>query len=510
MEQREKARDKIKGSSIIGLEELIAKVKDYNPHADFDSIRKAFEFSQIAHLGQKRASGEQYFIHPLTTASILADYKMDVVSIVVGLLHDTVEDGGVSLAEIKKFFGEEVANLVDGITRVSAIKLRGSSEEDFVENLRKMILAMAKDLRVIIVKLADRLHNMMTLQYLSEERQRKIAKETLEMYAPLAERLGMGEMKGKLEDLSFPYVYPDEYKWLVEYSRTHFKKAEEFLAKATRVVYRALAEEGIRPKISSRPKHLYSLWQKLQRPEIDRDIERVHDLAAMRVVVETVHDCYAALGVIHAMWKPVPWIGIRDFIAQPKPNGYRSIHTNVFSLHERILEIQIRTFAMHEQAENGIASHWVYSEVKSKGISDKTLEKGNVFAPDEKLAWVKQLVAWQRQMVDSQEFVSALKFDGLAHRIFVFSPKGDVFDLPVGATPIDFAYAVHTNLGDSAIGTKVNGKMVTLNHKLKSGDMVEIIKKEGTKPTEGWLDFVVTNQARRHISSYFREKNLKV
>jgi len=437
----------------------------------------------------------------------LADYKMDTVSIIVGLLHDTVEDGGVSLLEIEKEFGTEVMRLVDGVTKVSAIKLRGSSDEAFVENLRKMILAMAKDLRVIIVKLCDRLHNMMTLQYLSEERQKRIARETLEMYAPLAERLGMGEMKGRLEDLAFPFVYPEEYKWLSEYSKPYYKKAEEFLKKATRTIYKDLAEEGIKAKISSRPKHLYSLWCKLERPEIAGDIDKVYDLVAMRILVGTIKDCYAALGTVHSIWKPVPSIGIRDYIAQPKPNGYRSIHTNVFSLRERILEIQIRTFEMHEEAENGVAAHWFYSSAKSKGISDQKLEKGNLFAPSEKLSWVKQLVGWQKELVGSQEFVDALKFDGLAHRIFVFSPKGDVYDLPQNATPVDFAYCVHTKLGDETSGAKVNGKMVSLDHKLKSGDMVEIIKKEGIKPTEGWLDFVVTNMAKRKIAAYFREKN---
>lgn len=492
---------------MFNPEELIAKIREYNPGADFKAVVKAFEYSEIAHLGQKRASGEPYFTHALSTAMLLADYKVDTVSIIVGLLHDTVEDSGVSLSEIEKEFGAEVMGLVDGVTKVSAIRLRGSSDEAFVENLRKMILAMAKDLRVVIVKLCDRLHNMMTLQYMSEERQKRIARETLEMYAPLAERLGMGEMKGTLEDLAFPFVYPEEYKWLSKYSKPYYKKAEEFLKKATRTIYKDLAKEEIKAKVSSRPKHLYSLWRKLERPEIEGDIDKVYDLVAMRILVGTIKDCYAALGTVHSIWKPVPSIGIRDYIAQPKPNGYRSIHTNVFSLRERILEIQIRTFEMHEQAENGVAAHWFYSSVKSKGVSDQKLEKGNLFAPSEKLSWVKQLVGWQKELVGSQEFVDALKFDGLAHRIFVFSPKGDVFDLPQDATPVDFAYGVHTQLGDETVGAKVNGKMVGLDHKLKSGDMVEIIKKEGTKPTEGWLDFVVTNLAKRKIAAYFREKN---
>ncbi len=486
------------------LERLISKIKDYNPKADFGLIQKAFEFSQLAHLNQKRASGEPYFVHPYMTAMSLADYRMDSVSIAVGLLHDTVEDAGISLEEIRKEFGEEVVGLVEAVTKVSGIKLRGSSEEIFVENLRKMILAMARDLRAIIIKLCDRLHNMMTLRYLSPERQKKIARETIEMYAPLAERLGMGEMKGLLEDLAFPYLYPDEYRKLVDYSRPYYKKTEDFLEKATKAVYKALAGEEIKAKISSRPKHLYSLWQKLQRQEVEGDIEKIHDLVAMRVLVETVKECYASLGIIHSLWTPVPTIGMRDFIAQPKPNGYRSIHTNVFSLHERILEIQIRTFEMHEEAENGVAAHWFYASVKNQGVSGEKLK--NVFAPDEKVSWVKQLVAWQDELIDTKEFVDALRFDGLAHRIFVFSPKGDVYDLPSGATSIDFAYAVHTQLGDEATGAKANGKMVALDYKLKSGDMVEIIKKEGTKPTKGWLDFVVTNLARREISKHSKGK----
>ncbi len=480
------------------LQNLIEKIKSYNPEADLKLVEKAFEFASIAHLGQKRASGEPYFVHPFMTASILADYKMDPVSIVVGLLHDTVEDAGISLKEIEKEFGKEVSDLVNGITKVSLVKLKGSSEEVFVENIRKMILAMSKDLRVVIVKLADRLHNMMTIQYLPEERQIKLGKETLEIYAPLAERLGMGEIKGKLEDLSFPCVYPEEYKNLVNYSKPYFKKANEFLEKASRVVYRIMAEEGIKVRVMYRSKHLYSLWRKLQRPEINNDIDKIYDLVAMRILTETVRDCYGALGVVHGVWKPVPWIGISDFIAQPKPNGYRSIHTKVFSLHERILELQIRTFEMQEEAERGIASHWFYVETKSKKVTDEKLEKGGVFTP-KKLSWVKQLVAWQKELTGSKEFVEALKFDGLASRIFVFSPKGDVFDLPFGATPVDFAYAVHTKLGDETTGAKVNGKMVGLDYKLKSGDLVEILKKEGSKPTEGWLDFVVTNMAKRNI-----------
>jgi len=488
------------------IDNLIAKVQNYNSQADFALIQKAYEFAEIAHAGQKRYSGTPFIEHPLAVAEILADHKLDTASIAAGLLHDTIEDSGVSREELEKEFGSEVAQLVEGVTKIGSITLRGSSEEFFVENLRKMLLAMAKDLRVILIKLADRLHNLETLKYLPEEKQFKKAQETLEIYAPLAERLGMGDVKGRLEDLAFPYVYPKDYQWLVEYSRPHYKKAEEFLKKATRIVYKELAREGIRAKITARPKHLYSLWRKLLRPEINKDISKVYDLVAMRILVESVRECYAALGILHALWKPVPTQGISDFIAQPKPNGYRSLHTKVFSLNERILEVQIRTFEMHEEAENGIAAHWHYALEKSAGKSDTQLEKG-VFAPGEKLSWVKQLVAWQKEVVDSQEFMKALKFDALAHRIFVFSPKGDVYDLPQGSTPVDFAYAVHTNLGDRTSGARVNGKMVSLDFKLKSGDVVDIIKKESARPSEKWLRFVVTQHARHHIAKVVLKEN---
>ncbi|HUW24395.1 MAG TPA: RelA/SpoT family protein [Patescibacteria group bacterium] len=484
------------------LDSLIVKVQNHNSDADFSLIRKAYEFAMIAHAGQKRYSGEPVIIHPLAVANILADYHLGSVSIAAGLLHDVVEDSNVSLSELEREFGREIAGLVEGVTKISQIKLRGSSDEEFVENLRKMLLAMAKDLRVILVKLADRLHNMQTLQYLPLEKQFKNAKETLEVYGPLAERLGMGEIKGQLEDLAFPYVFPQDYQWVINYSKPHYRKAEEFLKKSTRVIYKELAKEGIRAKITSRPKHLYSLWQKLLRPEINRDISRVYDLVAMRILVETVRDCYAALGIIHSHWKPVPNQGISDFIAQPKPNGYRSLHTKVFSLDERILEIQIRTFEMHEEAENGIAAHWFYANEKNKSKVNQSRRDEGFFVPGNKLAWVKQLVSWQKEVVGSQEFMEALKFDALAHRIFVFSPKGDVYDLPQGATPVDFAYAIHSSLGNETQAAIINGKMVALDYKLRSGDLVKIINKEGGRPSEKWLRFVVTQQARRHIARH--------
>jgi len=488
------------------LSKLLKRVKEYNPAANFKLIKKAYQFAEIAHAGQLRLSGDPVMEHLISVAEILAELKLDSTSIAAGLLHDVIEDGGVTLEELKKEFGEEVSLLVNGVTKVGNLKLRENKEEEFVENLRKMILVMAKDLRVVFIKLADRLHNLRTLQYLPPEKQIRIAKETLEVYAPLADRLGIGEMKGKLEDFAFPYVYPKEYQTLLKYSKPYYRKAEEFLKKATRVVYKALAKEGIRAKISSRPKHIYSLWQKLKRSEINGDIGKIYDLVAMRILVETVQDCYAALGIVHSLWKPVPNLGVRDYVAQPKPNGYRSIHTNVFSLHERILEIQIRTFQMHEEAENGVAGHWYYASAKSKGVSAEKLERGDLFVPGEKLSWVKQLVGWQKEIVESKEFMEALKFDALAHRIFVFSPKGDVYDLPAGATPVDFAYAVHTELGNAIDGAKVNGKLVPLSSKLKSGDIVEVINKKNSQPSKKWLEFVVTRTAKKEIEKYLRKK----
>jgi len=346
---------------------------------------------------------------------------------------------------------------------------------------------------------------MQTLKFLPPEKQIRIARETLEVYAPLAERLGIGEMKGKLEDLAFPYVYPGEYQWLKKISVSHYRQAKIEIQKLVKELRKELKVENIDGQVNSRTKHFYSLWKKLLRPEVGKDIKEVYDLTAMRIITNSTRDCYAALGIAHKLWRPAPSRGISDFIAQPKPNGYRSIHTNVFGPRGKILEIQIRTHEMHDQAENGIAAHWHMSALKSAGkLSSMAIDKGEFFVPSEKLSWVKQLVNWQKEIVDSQEFMEALKFDALAHRNFIFSPKGDVYDLPIEATPVDFAYGVHTDLGDRTSGAKVNGKMVKLNHKLKSGDIVEIIKSKQAKPSQDWLDFVVTTAARRKIGRGFK------
>ncbi len=485
---------------------LIEKIKIYNPKADFKKIKKAFEFANIAHTGQKRLSGEPFVIHPLAVATILADLKLDKTSIIAGLLHDTIEDGGAKREDIVEIFGEDVALLVDGVTKVTALRLKGSDKDVFVESLRKMILVMAKDLRVVFIKLADRLHNLKTLEFLPEKKQLENAKETLEIYAPLAERLGITELKSQLEDLSFPYVYKREFKKLKKDSGKYYESAEKHIALIEKILVKKLNSQNLQFNILARKKHLYSLFKKLQRTEIDWDFEKVNDIIAFRILVKKVSECYTVLGLVHANFKPVPTIGISDFIAQPKPNGYQSIHTKVFGPKGRIVEIQIRTFKMHEEAENGIAAHWAYSELKSKNDKNQEIEKG-VIVQSDKLTWVKKLVEWQKEISDPQEFLKSVKFDGFQERNFIFSPKGDVFDLPKNATPVDFAYSVHTDLGRDMQSALVNGKLVPLNYKLKSGDLVKIIKSKYKKmPSRDWLEFVVTREAIRQINKELRKQ----
>ena len=493
--------------------ELLKTIKTYNfKDKDLTILRRAWEFAKTAHTGQKRLSGGPYAMHELETAKILASWKLDTTTIVAGLLHDTVEDGAAKLNDLEKEFSKDVANLVDGVTKISYLRLRGSREEEFVENLRKMFLAMAKDLRVVLVKLADRLHNMQTLQAVPEEKQVRIARETLEVYAPLAERLGMGGVKTQLDDLAFPYVYPDEFGKVKSLSMIHYKKTEEHIRKVKTTILKSLIKEKIEAKVDGRKKHLYSLWKKLERPEIDWDFTKIHDIVALRVLVKTTPQCYTALGVVHGHYKPVPHLGVSDFIAQPKPNGYRSIHTKVFGPAGRIVEVQIRTLEMHKEAEYGVAAHWHLSMLKAnKGISSQEVEEGKRNIVDQnKFRWVRQLVDWQKEISDSKKFLEAVKFDALSERIFVFSPKGDVFDLPVGSTPIDFAYTVHTDLGDFIKGAKVDGKIVPLNFKLGSGQVVEIIKSKNVKtPNKDWLEFVVTTLARRELNKYLRKVRTK-
>lgn len=486
------------------FKQLISTIRSSSDKVDVKRIKKAWRFAKLAHTGQKRLTGDPYTSHALGTAGILVQWKLDEDSIVAGFLHDTIEDGGAKRDDLLKEFGEEIADLVDGVTKVSNLKLRGSRDEQFVENLRKMFLAMAKDLRVVLVKLADRLHNMQTLEPLPPEKQKRIAGETLEVYAPLAERLGMGEIKGRLEDLAFPYVYQLEFEKVKKEVKFQYKKVEKHIKKMRTTILKKLANEGIRAEVHGRKKHLYSLWKKLERPEIDWDFDKIHDIVALRILVDSEEQCYVTLGVTHHLYKPVPHVGVSDFIAQPKPNGYRSIHTKVFGPGQRIVEVQIRTFGMHEEAEIGIAAHWAYGEAKSKDAGHKLLEKG-IKVSEAKLSWVKQLAKWQEELTDSQEFLRAVKFDALVHRNFVFSPKGDVYDLPHGATPVDYAFAVHTDLGNYIAGAKVNGKIVPLDYKLKSGEIVEIIKTKNKRlPNRDWLEFAVTTTARNKIKKGFK------
>lgn len=478
------------------MEEIVASDKN---------LSKAWAFAKLKHKGQKRLTGEDYVYHALETARILMEWGLDKSSIVAGLLHDTLEDTDTSLEELNTKFGGEVAHIVEGVTKVGHIRLKGSQEAEFVENLRKMFLAMAADLRVVLVKLADRLHNMRTLHVLPLEKQKKIAKETLEVYAPLAERLGMGEVKSELEDLGFSYAYPDDYKELLQIAKPHYAKTGKHIREMQTSVTRILKAEEIEAEIQARKKHLYSLWNKLKRPDIQGDFSKINDIVAMRIIVGTVKECYLALGLIHNTYKPVPSIGISDFIAQPKPNGYRSIHTKVFGPGQRIVEIQIRTRKMHKEAEQGMAAHWAYSEAKS-GDQNKTkiLQKG-VKMSEEKLNWVSQLVTWQEELTDSKEYLEAVKFDALNHRNFIYSPKGDVYDLPERATPVDFAYRVHSQLGNYIQAAKVDGKMVPLDYELQSGQVVEIVKsKNPRKPNRDWLSSVKTMVAKREIKKAVR------
>ena len=470
-------------------------------------IGRAYMFAEKAHAGQKRKTGEPYFNHPLATAEILRSWNLDDATIAAGILHDTVEDTGVPLETIKKEFGDEVASLVDGVTKLGHLKYRGTedqaAEHDKAENLRKMVLALSQDLRVVFIKLADRMHNMQTLSSLPPAKQKRIALETDEIYASLAYRLGMHNVSGELQDLAFPYLHPREYEWLMRATKEHYAERLKYLEKIKPQIKKLLEEHDIKPiDIEIRAKRYSSLYKKLLKR--DMDIGRVHDLVATRIIVATLPECYAALGVIHEAWPPLPR-RIKDYIAMPKPNAYRSLHTTVIGPEGKQMEIQIRTQEMHDENEYGIAAHWLYKE---KGDGAKI--SGRKLAQE--LAWVQQLKNWQEHFAgnaeDPEEFVRAMKIDFFTDRIFAVTPHGDVIDLPVGSTPIDFAYHIHSEVGNSATGAKVNGAMSTLDRVLKSGDVVEIITQKGKKPSEDWLRFAKTTIARDHIRMVLRKKKL--
>ncbi len=466
---------------------------------DANLIHRAFEFSRKAHQNQKRKSGEPYFNHCFETALKLAEWRLDGSTIAAGLLHDVIEDAGISFEKLKKEFGEEVAFLVEGVTKLGHLKYR-SRQEQQAENLRKMLLAISKDLRVILIKLADRLHNMKTLKFLAPIKQKRIALETSDIYAPLAYRLGMANLAGELEDLAFPFLYPLEYKWILEHVKDRYEERQKYLRKVEETLVNTLKEHNIFPlKIDSRAKRYSSLYKKLLRN--DMNLEQVYDLIALRIVVKTVEECYAVLGIIHQLWPPLPG-RIKDYIALPKPNGYRSLHTTVFCLDNKPTEFQIRTLEMHEEAENGIAAYWAYAQAKETKEYQK--EKA-IFADKKELAWINQLKEWQKEALGSKEFLQSLKIDFFKDRIFAITPEGEVVDLPAGATPIDFAYAIHSEIGDQCIGAKVNSKIVPLDYQLQSGDLIEILIQKSKRPSASWLEIVKTSQAKRKIKAGLRK-----
>jgi guanosine-3',5'-bis(diphosphate) 3'-pyrophosphohydrolase len=472
--------------TLTKFRDLMHGMQESRPHDDLTIVKKAYDYSLKHHEGQTRASGEPYLVHPLEVALVLAEMKMDPVAVAAGLLHDSVEDTSVTIVDIRKEFGEQVAHIVEGVTKISKIDF-ATRQEAQAENLRKMMLAMVDDIRVVLIKLADRLHNMRTLEHLPPERQKKIAEETLEIYAPIAHRLGMGKIRGELEDLGFRYLDSVGYEQVEKAVNARRKEGEAFLAKVQQTVADKLKEAGIQARVESRIKRLYSVHKKLQRQRIT--VDQVYDLFAMRVITHSLQDCYAVLGIIHNIWRPVPG-RIKDFIAMPRPNFYQSLHTSVITEDGTPFEIQIRSEEMHKVAEEGIAAHWKYKD-------------GPVSAQDEqRLAWLRQVVEWQRDVSDPNEFLSTLKIDLFPEEVYTFTPKGKVVVLPREATPIDFAYTIHTEVGHTCVGAKVNGRMVPLRHRLHSGDIVEILTQPGHKPSRDWLGIVKSSRSRNKIKHW--------
>ena len=472
---------------------LIEIIKSYQPDETCENIRKAYELADEAHKEQKRVNGDPYILHPLAVAEILADMEIDTTTITASLLHDVVEDTEYMLEDIERIFGKEVAFLVDGVTKLNRLDYR-TKEDQQVNSMRKMFLAMAKDIRVVVIKLADRLHNMRTLKYMRSEKQKRIAQETLEIYAPLAHRLGIFNIKWELEDLSFRYMEPDKYYDLVDQMKEKRKVREEIVNEAIDVLKKTLTESSISFEINGRPKHFYSIYKKMKKD--NRDLSQIYDLYAIRVIVDTVQDCYGVLGIVHSLWKPLPY-RFKDYIAMPKPNNYQSLHTTVIGTRGQPVEIQIRTWDMHHIAEYGVAAHWRYKE-------GRAAQKATGF--DEKMGWLRNLLEWQ-DTSNPQEFVNALKLDAFSDEVFVFTPRGDVIDLPQGAIPIDFAYRIHTDVGHRCVGAKVNGKIVPLDYALKNGDIVEVITSKTGKPSLDWLKIVGSSESRSKIRNWFKKEN---
>jgi guanosine-3',5'-bis(diphosphate) 3'-pyrophosphohydrolase len=463
-------------------------------------IQRAVSFAKEAHKGQKRKSGEDFLTHPLHVAHTLTRLNLDYETVVAGILHDVLEENpGITREQIAHEFNENIARLIEGVTNLKEVDFVG--EQAFAENFRKMVLATARDIRVVLIKLADVLHNVHTLGALPEERRKRYAREVLEIYAPLAERLGIGELKGELEDAAFPHVYPEEYKALTAQADKLLKENKKYIEKLKPTVLALLKKEGVEPlSLHARVKHLYSLWKKLNRYE--GDWSKVYDLVALRIIVHSVQDCYSALGALHKAWTPLPG-RIKDYIALPKPNGYRSLHTTIFTDPGKITEVQIRTEEMHYEAELGVAAHWAYKE----GVRVRSGNPAKGQGPIRKhLRWIEQLGEWQKTQPDSAEFLESLKIDFFKNRIFVFTPKGDVIDLPDGATPVDFAYAVHSDLGEHCMLARVNGKAVALDTALSHNDIVEIVTNKKQKPSRDWLTFVKTSKARGKIRDALRKQ----
>ena len=479
--------------------ELITSIKKYHPSTDITLIQKAYETAREAHKDQKRKSGEPYIIHPLCVAIILADLELDKETIVAGLLHDAVEDTWMTCEEIEKEFGPEVALLVDGVTKIGQLSYSKDKVEMQAESLRKMFLAMAKDIRVILIKLADRLHNMRTLQYMTPAKQKEKARETMDIYAPIAQRLGISKIKVELDDLSLKYLKPDVYYDLVEKVALRKSVREEFVGNIVKTVKQHMVEANIKAQVDGRVKHFFSIYKKMVNQ--NKTIDQIYDLFAVRILVDTVKDCYAALGVIHEMYKPIPG-RFKDYIAMPKPNMYQSLHTTLIGPNGQPFEIQIRTFEMHKTAEYGIAAHWKYKEA-----SDGKTSVGN--REEEKLNWLRQILEWQRDMSDNKEFMSLLKndLDLFADSVYCFTPQGDVKTLPNGSTPIDFAYSVHSAVGNKMVGARVNGKLVPIEYRIQNGDRIEIITSQNSQgPSRDWLKVVKSTQAKNKINQWFKKE----
>ena len=473
---------------------LLQKIKENCTNVDLDIVNKAFNLAYEAHKEQKRESGEPYIIHPIDVAVILAELGMDTSTIVAGLLHDVIEDTDYTYDDIKNIFSEEVANLVSGVTKITKMEYK-SKEEQQADNFRKMLLAMASDIRVIIIKLADRLHNMRTLKYMPKEKQKRISKETLDIYAPLAHRLGISKVKWELEDLCFRYLHEEEYYDLVHQISEKRVERETYIAQIIKDLYSKLEEAEIDSDIDGRPKHFYSIYRKMVTK--NKSIEQIFDLTAIRILVNSVKDCYEVLGIVHTIYKPIPG-RFKDYIAMPKPNMYQSLHTTVIGPQGKTFEIQIRTFEMHKTAEYGIAAHWKYKEGDTSDTKGKSFEN--------KLVWLRDMLEWQKETSDAEEFMEGFKINLFTDEIFLFTPKGVVIDLPNGATPIDFAYRIHTDIGNKCIGAKVNGKIVPLDYKLKTGQIVEILTSNSSKgPNMDWLSIAKSNQAKSKIKAWFKK-----